>query len=65
LKWEGPSRGLYDPELFVVSPDGAWVYSGDPSPRDLSFLGSTGQTYRIVVISYQPPQKFEVLVEVQ
>ena len=66
LKWEGPSRGVYDPELFVISPDGAWVYSEDPWPeRHLSFRGSAGQTYRIVVIGYQPPQAFEVLVEVQ
>jgi hypothetical protein len=66
LKWEGPSRGVYDPELFLVSPDGAWVYSEDPCPeRHLTFHGSTGQTYRIVVIGYQPPQAFDVLVEVQ
>jgi hypothetical protein len=66
LRWEGPSRGVYDPELFVVSPDGAWVYSEDPGPeRRLSFRGSIGQTYRIMVIGYQPPQAFEVFVEVQ
>ena len=66
LKWEGPSRDVYDPELFLISPDGAWVYSEDPWPaRHLTFHGSTGQTYRIVVIGYQPPQAFEVLVEVQ
>jgi hypothetical protein len=66
LKWEDRSRGVYDPELFVVSPDGAWLYSEDPWPeRHLSFRGSAGQTYRIVVIGYQPPQAFEVLVEVQ
>jgi hypothetical protein len=65
LRWEGPSRGVYDPELFLISPDGAWVYSEDPWPeRHLSFHGSTGQTYRIVVIGYQPPQAFEVVVEV-
>ena len=66
LTWEGPSRGVYDPELFLIPPNGAWVYSEDPWPeRHLSFHGSTGQTYRIVVIGYQPPQAFEVLVEVQ
>lgn len=66
LTWEGPSRGLYDPELFVVSPNGAWVYSEDLWPeRHLIFHGSTGQTYRIVVIGYHLPQGFEVLVEVQ
>jgi hypothetical protein len=66
LKWEGPSRGVDDPELFVISPDGAWIYSEDLWPeRHLSFRGNTGQTYRIVVIGYQPPQEFEVLVEVQ
>jgi hypothetical protein len=57
---------VYDPELFVISPDGAWVYAEDSWPeRHLSFRGSAGQTYRIMVIGYQPPQKFEVLVEVQ
>jgi hypothetical protein len=66
LKWDGPSRGVFDPELFLISPDGAWDYSEDPWPeRHLIFHGSTGQTYRIVVIGYQPPQAFEVLVEVQ
>ena len=64
LKWEGPSRGVYDPELFLISPDGAWVYSEDPWPeRHLSFSGSNGQTYRIVVIGYQPPLAFELLVD--
>jgi hypothetical protein len=57
---------VYDPELFLISPDGAWVYSDDPWPeRHVSLHGRTGQTYRIVVIGYQPPQAFEVLVEVQ
>ena len=66
LKWEGPSRGVYDPELFLVPPKGGWVSSEDPWPeRHLVFHGSTGQTYRIVVIGYQPPQAFEILVEVQ
>lgn len=66
LKWDGSSRGVYDPELFLIPPDGAWVYSEDPWPeRRLTFHGSAGQIYRIVVIGYQPPQPFEVLVEVQ
>jgi hypothetical protein len=66
LKWAGPSRGVYDPELFLISPDGAWIYSDDPWPeRHLTFYGSTGETYRILVIGYQPPLAFEVLVEVQ
>lgn len=66
LTWEGPSRGVYDPELFLISPDGSWAYSEDPWPeRHLTFHGSTGETYRILVIGYQPPQAFEVLVEVQ
>jgi hypothetical protein len=57
---------VYDPELFLVSPDGAWVYSEDPWPeRHLTFRGSLGQIYRIVVIGYRPPQEFEVLVELQ
>jgi hypothetical protein len=65
LKWDGPSRGLYDPELFLISPDGAWDYSDDPWPeRRLSFHGSTGQTYRLVVIGYQSPLAFEIVVEV-
>jgi hypothetical protein len=66
LKWEGPSRGVYDPELFLILPDGTWVYSDTPGPeRHLTFHGSTGQSYHIVVIGYQPPQEFEVLVELQ
>src|SRR4029450_3277995 len=44
LKWQGPSRGVYDPELFLMSPNGAWVYSEDPWPeRHVSFRGSAGQ----------------------
>jgi hypothetical protein len=49
-----------------MSPNGAWVYSEDPWPeRHVSFRGSAGQTFRIVVIGYQPPLAFEVLIEVQ
>jgi len=57
---------VYDPELFLISPDGTWEYSGGSWPeRYVSLHVSTGQTFRIVVIGYQPPQAFEVLVEVQ
>jgi hypothetical protein len=66
LKWEGPSHGLYDPELFLVPPEGDWAYADDPWPeRELVFHASAGKTYRIVVIGYRLPQAFEVLVEVQ
>jgi hypothetical protein len=66
LKWQGPSRGVYDPELFLISPNGAWVYSEDPWPeRHVSFRGSAGQIYRILVIGYQPPLAFEILIEVE
>lgn len=64
LSW--PSRGVSDLELFLLSPDGTWVFSDAPWPeRRLEIRGQAGQTYRIVVIGYQPPQPFEVLVEVQ
>lgn len=66
LKWEGPSLGAYDPELFLIPPDGDWAYNDDPWPeRQLRFHGSAGQTYRIVVVGYRLPQAFEILVEVQ
>ena len=66
LKWKGPSHGVYDPELFLFWPDGDWLYSDDPFPeKQLTFLGSAGETYSIVVIGYRLPQAFEVLVEVQ
>jgi hypothetical protein len=66
LKWDGPSLGMYDPELFLVSPDGVWLYSEDLWPaRHLVFDGSAGQTYRIVVIGYFPPRRFELLVDVE
>jgi len=66
LRWEGPSRGVYDPELFLVSLNGSWVYAEDPWPeRHLDFHGRAGQTYRILVIGYQPPQPFDLVVEVQ
>jgi hypothetical protein len=66
LKWEGASLGVYDPELFLISPDEGWVYADDPWPeRELVFPGSAGKTYRILVVGYRLPQAFEVLVEVQ
>ena len=51
LTWDGPSRGVYDPELFLVAPDGGWVYPRMPGPNGTSFSGSSGLTYRIVVMA--------------
>jgi hypothetical protein len=54
LTWAGPSRGLlYDPDLFLVAPDGTRAYSQDAWPeKHVDLPARSGLTYRIVVISY-------------
>ena len=52
---DGASRGLYDPDVFLVEPTGAWVVSQGGSPeKHASLLATNGLTYRIVVMSYGP-----------
>jgi hypothetical protein len=55
LELPSPSRGMYDPEAFLVTPDGAWDYTFDPWPvRHVSVAAKNGLAYHIVVMSYGP-----------
>lgn len=66
VRWT--SRGFYNPEVFLVTPEGHWVYSDDPAwpERQVSLPAKTGLTYRIVVISYGPfPDGFELTARIQ
>jgi hypothetical protein len=67
LRWPGPSRGLYDPDVFIVAPDGAWVYAADPWPeKHASLPVKSGQTYSIVVLCYgESSQTFALVVDLQ
>jgi len=59
-----PSRGMYDPELFLVAPDGSWLYAGEGWPeRHLEGPAKSGLKYHIVVICYGPfPDAFVLTV---
>jgi hypothetical protein len=63
----GPSRGLSNPEIFLIAPDGSWTWSGDGWPeRHVTMAARNGLVYRIVVISYGPfPDAFALTVEMQ
>jgi len=66
LTWEGPSRGIYDPELFLGTVNGSWMYSEDLWPeRHARILMTAGAAYRIVVIAYGPAQPFELRLDLQ
>ena len=67
LGWTGPSRGLYDPDIFLVDPSGAWVVSQGGWPeKQASLVAKSGLTYRIVVMSYGPSaQAFVLRVDLQ
>lgn len=64
LTWPPPSRGAYDPELFLVAPDESWIYADDLPPNRRGTLRITrGGKYRIVVIAYGAfPDRFELAV---
>lgn len=66
LTWEGPSRDVYDPELFVRTPNGSWVYSQGLWPaKHARVLTAAGAPCRIVVIAYGPAQPFELRLDLQ
>jgi hypothetical protein len=67
LKWAGPSRDLYDPDLFLVAPDGRWELAPVGYPEKQVSLGArAGGAYRAVVLSYSAsPLEFELLVRIQ
>jgi hypothetical protein len=67
LTWAGPSRGLYDPDVFLVAPDGRWEYTKDAWPeKQVTIPARSGLTYRVVVMSYGASElSFALLVDVQ
>ena len=67
LTWAGPSRGLYDPDLFLATPGGGWLYSEDSWPQKrLSMRATSGSTVSLAVLSYgTSEQSFQLLAQVE
>ena len=65
LAWPPPSRGVYDPELFLIAPDQSWIYADVVPPNRRGTIRiARGGKYRIVVLAYgQFPDRFELAVE--
>jgi hypothetical protein len=61
------SPGRFDPDLFLVAPDGEWVYAPDKSADRLATLHvKAGLTYHIVVFGYGTlEQTFTLSVDLQ
>jgi hypothetical protein len=66
LRVSGPSRGFYNPELFLVAPDASWYWAPEEWPeRRLRLQARQGESYRIVVLAYGPfPEAFQVTADV-
>ena len=55
LELPSPSRGLHDPEAFLVTPSGDWNFTADSWPiRHVTIAARSGLTYGIIVMSYGP-----------
>ena len=66
LTWAGPTRGISDPDLFLVSADGSWLLADGAWPvRRVTSPGTIGSSYRIVVLSYAQALDFEVAVDLE
>jgi hypothetical protein len=67
LRWVGSPRGLYDPDVFIVAPDGAWAFSDQGWPEKYATLPARRSlTYRIVVMAYGPSdQPFQLIAVVE
>lgn len=60
LKWTALSRG-YDMTLFLITPEGGWLAAPEGAGENrLNLRISPGVTYRFIVMSYTPPQNFEL-----
>jgi len=66
LRWIG-SRGLYDPDVFIVAPDLAWAFSDPGWPEKYAMLPARRSLiYRIVVMAYGPSeQPFKLIAAVE
>ena len=67
LTASGSSRGSWNPDVFLVAPDGSWTVADDTWPtKHVSGQIQGGVAYRVVVISYGPfPDVLQVNVEVR
>ena len=60
LTWTEP-QGANIMTLFVVSPNGSWLYDAEVVQHSrLSMPITAGSTYRLIVMSYAAPQEFEL-----
>ena len=66
LKVSGPTRGPYNPELFLVAPDASWYWAPEEWPeRRLRLQARQGESYRIVVVAYGPyPEAFQITADI-
>ena len=66
LTGSGPSRGMFNTEVFLLLADGSWFRAEDAWPeRHISAAVGQGESYRIVVLSYGPfPDPFELRADV-
>ena len=56
MTWAGPSRGMYDPDVFLVAPDGRWEYAPEAWPeKHVSLTVMRGQTIRILTLLFSLP----------
>ena len=68
FRWIGSPRGLYDPDVFLVAPDGAWGGTGIRAGRRkyVTLPARRSLTYRIVVMAYGPSeQPFQLIAVVE
>ena len=67
LQIPGLSRGLYNPEMFLVTATGGWEYVGSSWPTlEGSLPVKAGLLYRIVIMSYGPfPDTLSLSVDLQ
>lgn len=66
LTYPGPSRGDWNPDVFIAAPDGQWVPPDFGWPdRQVRSPAKQGMTYRVVVLSYGPfPDAVQLMVDV-
>lgn len=65
LTWTDPSRGDFDPELFIVTTGKDAVYASTKWPKRIAAIKiRAGATYRIVVLSYLQAFTFSLSTEV-
>lgn len=66
MTWDGSDRGLYNPELFLVSTDGSYVYCEQSAKTRRGELPvKSGLTYRILVLSYADSLDFSIAATIQ